>query len=122
MSETFPIIYKAHRFLQGIVKFEGRGLDKPVSLNPKLAYTVPSDRRTRPLYIRAGNSSSEMVYLVLIRNDKPMRYCPIAAKGGIDVGFHVIDEVPGGTVLEVCFAAPESVQGTFVIDAGFEET
>ena len=115
MSET-------PKFLQGVCKFEGHGLDKPASLNPKLAYTVPSDKRARPLYFRAGNSSSEMVYLVLMRNDKPMRYCPIGAKSGIDVGFHVVEEVPSGTVLEVCFAAPESVQGSFVVDVGLAET
>jgi hypothetical protein len=115
MSET-------PKFLQGVYQFKGTGLDKPTSLNPKLSYTVPSDKRVRPLYIRAGNSSSEMMYLVLMRNDKPMRYCPIGAKNGFDVGFHVIEEVMGGTVLEVCFAAPDSVQGSVVVDVGFVET
>ena len=110
------------KFLQGVCNFKGHGLDKPASLDPKLVYTVPSEKRARPLYFRAGNSSSEMVYLVLMRNDKPMRYCPIGAKSGIDVGFHVIEEVPGGTVLEVCFAAPESVHGSFVVDVGLAET
>ena len=64
-----------------------------------------------------------MVYLVLMRNDKPMRYCPIGAKSGIDVGFLPRDRgSPSGTVLEVCFAAPESVEGSFVVDVGLAET
>ncbi|MBV9970072.1 MAG: molybdopterin oxidoreductase, partial [Xanthobacteraceae bacterium] len=35
----------APRFLQGVFPFKGSGLDKPMPLDGKLAYTVPSDKR-----------------------------------------------------------------------------
>lgn len=114
-------MFEIPKFMQGVCQFEGHGLDKPASLNPKLTYTVPSDKRVQPLYIRAGNSSAEMVYLVLMSNGKPMRYCPMGAKSGIDVGFHIVETVKGGAVLEVCFAAPAGVNGQVVVDVGLAE-
>ena len=82
---------------------------------------IPAHKRVKPLYMRAGNSSAEMVYIVLMRGDKPMRYCPIGAKAGIDVGFHLIESVMDETTLEVRLAAPEGTQGTVVVDVGLVE-
>ncbi|WP_036264267.1 molybdopterin oxidoreductase [Methylocapsa aurea] len=109
------------RFMQGVYQFEGKGLDKPLPPQSKIAYTVPGDKRVRPIYVRAGNSSAEMVCLVLTSNGDPIRYCPIGAKSGIDVGLHVIEERGPGTALEVLVAAPEGVKGTVVIDVGLME-
>ena len=56
------------RFLNGVFDFEGRGLGRPAELDPALSYTVPSDKRTQLIYLRAGNSLDELVYLVLTKN------------------------------------------------------
>jgi hypothetical protein len=123
MSETEQCHYlKKPQFLQGVYPFEGDGLDKLVSFEPKVAYLVPQEKRVRPVYLRAGNSSSELIYLVLARDEKPMRYCPLGAKSGIDIGFHIVEEALGGAILEVLFAAPAGVKGSVVIDVGLVET
>ncbi|MGH8589926.1 MAG: molybdopterin oxidoreductase [Gammaproteobacteria bacterium] len=116
------MLLETPKFLQGVYPFEGRGLDNLVAFDPKVAYVVPPDKRVRPFYFRAGNSSPEMIYLVLMRNDTPMRYCPLGAKGALDVGFHVIEETAPGTVLEVRFAAPQGIKGLVVVDVGLVET
>ncbi len=110
------------KFMQGVSQFEGKGFDKPFPLPSKIEYKVPGDKRVRPLYFRAGNSSNEMVYLVLTSDGKPMRYCPIGAKSGIDVGFHVVEERGPGSALEVLVAAPDGVKGTVVVDVGLMES
>ncbi|GAA2338519.1 hypothetical protein [Dactylosporangium salmoneum] len=40
------------RFLQGVFSFEGKGLDRPVPLDPALAYVVPGGAVTQPVYFR----------------------------------------------------------------------
>ena len=59
------------RFLNGVFDFVGRGLGRPAELDPALSYTVPSDKRTQLIYLRAGNSLDELVYLVLTKNGAP---------------------------------------------------
>jgi assimilatory nitrate reductase catalytic subunit len=108
-------------FLQGVFQFEGHGLDKPKSLTPSLSHTVPKDHVGLPLYARAGNSSSEMICLVLMKNGKPVRYFPVGAKGSFDVGLHIVEENTAGTVFEVCLAAPEGLKGTVIVDFGLSE-
>ena len=44
------------RFLNGVYTFEGSGYDKPRTLAETLSYTVPADKRTQLIYLRAGNS------------------------------------------------------------------
>ncbi|WP_156898279.1 hypothetical protein [Methylocapsa acidiphila] len=61
------------KFMQGVSQFEGKGLDKPVPLPTKVAYTVPGDKHVRPIYFRAGNSSDELIYLVLTSNGSTAR-------------------------------------------------
>lgn len=109
-------------FLQGTFEFEGRGFQTPIPLDPKLAYVVPQNRHARPVYFRAGNSSSEMVCLSLARNGKAMRYCPVGAKSGLDVGFHVIEEAQPGDTLEVLAAAPAGTKAWLVVDVGILES
>jgi hypothetical protein len=68
------------KFLQGVYKFQGRGLDVPEPLPSPVSYKVPFDKRSQLVYFRAGNSSGELIYVVLMRDGKPMRYFPIGAK------------------------------------------
>ena len=68
------------RFLRGAHPFRGSGYDKPTPVDAGLTYVVPSDKRAQLIYLRAGNSCSELIYLVLLRDGKTMRYFPIGAK------------------------------------------
>lgn len=110
------------RLLQGIYPFEGKGLQHPFPLNQALAYEVPESRETQLVYFRAGNSSEEMIDLIVMRDGKPMRHFPIGARGDCHVTLAVVEDLPAGTRLEVLVAAPEQTTGTVVIDVGLVET
>ena len=109
------------RFLQGIYGFEGQGLEKPFLIHPDLSYVVPMGLQTQPVYLRAGNSSAEFVFVVLMRDGEPMRYFPVAAKGGVHVSLRVVEDLDSDTVLELWIGAPEGVNGTVVVDLGLVE-
>jgi hypothetical protein len=59
------------RFLQGTYAFEGKGLAQPV-------------------HFRGGNAAPELICVVLMRDGRPMRYFPIAAKGDVHVPLRVV--------------------------------
>jgi hypothetical protein len=109
------------RFIQGLFRFEGKGLERPVALKPVICYTVPFDRRAQLLYFRAGNSTAEMIYAVLHRDGKPMRYFPVAAKGAIHVSLRVVEDLNPDTKIEVLLGAPEGVIGSLLLDVGLVE-
>lgn len=109
------------QFLNGVYSFVGTGYEKVAPLDAKLVYAAPADRRAQLIYLRAGNSSDEMVYLVLMRDGIPMRYFPIAAKGAEHVSLAVVEDLEPETRLEVFFAAPAGTHGVFVIDVGLLE-
>jgi assimilatory nitrate reductase catalytic subunit len=108
-------------FLQGVFGFQGSGLDKPALLDPGLTYTVPDGITTQPLYFRGGNSTGELVTVVLVRDGAPMRYFPIGAKAGTHVALAVVENIEDGTVLELHLAAPEGLTGSVVVDLGLVE-
>jgi assimilatory nitrate reductase catalytic subunit len=114
MSSTF-------HFLQGIFPFAGTGLEKPSALDPSLRWQVPEGARGQVLYFRGGNSSGELVALVLLRSGVPMRYFPIGARGDVHVPLRVVEDVEPGEVLELHLSAPEGVLGTVVVDLGLVE-
>jgi len=109
------------RFINGIRAFEGTGYDKPAPLADKLGYVVPADKRAQLIYFRAGNSSSELIYLVLMRDDKPMRYFPVGAKASEHVSLAVVEDLPPDTRLDVFLAAPAGTAGHLVLDIGLLE-
>jgi hypothetical protein len=111
----------APRFLHGVFPFKGSGFDKPTALDGKLAYTVPSDKRAQLIFLRAGNSSDELVYLLLTRDGKPMRYFPIGAKSSEHVTLAVTEDIFPETKLDVLLAAPAGAAGSLVIDIGLLE-
>lgn len=108
-------------FVQGLFTFTGAGLAKPVAFTTPAMYKVPFDKRAQVIYFRAGNAAAEMIYLVLTRRAKPMRYFPIAAKGAIHVPLAVIEDLDPETTVEVLVAAPEGMQSSVVLDIGFVE-
>jgi hypothetical protein len=115
------VIESKPRFLNGVYPFVGTGYEKVAPLADKLAYVVPSDKRAQLIYLRAGNSSPELVYLVLMRDGVPMRYFPIGAKGTVHVPLAVVEDIEPESRLEVFFAAPDAAHGMLVLDIGLLE-
>lgn len=109
------------RFLQGSFDFEGNGLHKPMPIDEALRYQVPPGAVTQPVYFRGGNSSDEMITVVLFRDGRPMRYFPIAARGATHVALRVVEDLLGDTALELLIAAPAGCSGTVVVDLGLVE-
>jgi len=109
------------RFLQGVYPITGEGLTKPGPVDPALRYTVPAGCSAQALYLRAGNSTAELVYVLLLRDGEPMRWFPIGAKADTHVPLRVVEDIPGGSVIELHVAAPEGVTGELVVDLGLVE-
>jgi len=109
------------KYLHGVFAFTGTGYDKPALLSEKLTYRVPSDKRSQLIYMRAGNSCSELLYLLLMRDGAPMRYFPIGAKSAEHVSLALVEDIFPETRLELFFAAPLGAQGTLVVDFGLME-
>lgn len=108
-------------FIQGLFAYQGRGLGSPASFQPRVTYLVPPDKRAQTIYFRAGNAAAEMIYLVLTRNGKPMRYFPVGAKGAIHVPLAVVEDLPPESRIEVLVAAPDGLESSVLVDAGFME-
>ncbi len=109
------------RFIQGLYDFNGAGLKRAVPLSPAVKYTVPFDKRTQLIYLRAGNALPEMIYLVLTRDGKPMRYFPIGAKGSVHVPLAIVDDLEPEANLELLVGAPEGLSGQVLVDMGLVE-
>jgi assimilatory nitrate reductase catalytic subunit len=73
------------------------------------------------LYFRGGNATDELVVAVLIRDGVPMRYFPIGAKGDVHVPLRVVEDIEGGSAIELRVAAPLHLVGTVVVDLGLVE-
>jgi len=114
-------MYSKPQLLQGVYPFTGHGLTSPHALSAELTYVVPVGKRTQFVYFRAGNSSAEMIYVVLMRDGSPMRYFPIGARGDVHVALAVVEDLMSGTKLEAYLAAPEGVSGSIVLDIGLVE-
>ena len=109
------------QFLQGVFTFTGKGLDAPSLLDPSMTYTVPAGTMTQPVYFRGGNSSDELIAVLLMRDGAPMRYFPIAARGATHVSLRVVEDLLADTELSLFVAAPEGVSGSVVVDVGLVE-
>jgi assimilatory nitrate reductase catalytic subunit len=114
-------VHTIPRFLQGVYSFEGKGLESPLPLDERLRYLVPPGMTTQPVYFRGGNSTDELIYLVLLRDGQPMRYFPIGARGEVHVPLRVVEDLDPGTTVELHVAAPDGVAGTVVVDLGLVE-
>lgn len=115
MIESIP------KFLQGVFAFTGSGYNKPIPLHDDLTYVVPSDKRAQPIYLRAGNSGIDLVYLVLMRDGKPMRYFPVGAKSAEHIPLAVVEDINPESKLEILIGAPAGTSGTVVLDLGLLE-
>jgi hypothetical protein len=109
------------KFLQGVYRFTGAGLNQPAPFQPAITYRVPSDKRSQLLYFRAGNPAEDLIYVLFLRDKKPMRYFPVGAKAGTHVELAVVEDLEPETLLEVLVAAPEGLSGSIVLDVGLVE-
>jgi hypothetical protein len=109
------------RFLQGLFPFRGKGLRTPLRLEPHVTYQVPFEKRAQLVYFRAGNSTSELIYIVVQRNGLPMRYFPVGAKSAMHISLAVVEDLHPETLLELLVAAPEGASGEVLLDIGFME-
>jgi assimilatory nitrate reductase catalytic subunit len=116
-----PAVKSTPRFLQGVYPIAGEGLTKPGPVDPALTYTVPAGASAQALYFRGGNSTSELVYVLLVRDGEPMRWFPIGAKSDVHVPLRVVEDLPGGSVVTLHAAAPDGVTGEVVVDLGLVE-
>jgi hypothetical protein len=108
-------------FLQGTYSFVGKGLESPQPLDAGLVYTVPFDKRAQLVYFRAGNSSAELIYAVIVADGKPKRYFPIGARAAIHVPLAVVEDLEPETKIEILLAAAVGVSGVCVLDIGLME-
>lgn len=108
-------------FLQGIYPFEGAGLDAPAVISEDLVHDVPDGVINQPLYFRGGNTASELVTVVLLRDGAPMRWFPMGAKGDVNVPLRVVEDIDGGSRIELGLFAPVGVSGAVVVDLGMVE-
>jgi assimilatory nitrate reductase catalytic subunit len=108
-------------FIQGCFEFVGQGLNNPVSFLSPAMYKVPPDRRAQTIYFRAGNPAAEMIYLMLTRGGKAMRYFPVGARGSVHVPLAVLEDLSPGSVIEVLIGAPDGMKSLVVLDVGFME-
>ncbi|MET1007021.1 MAG: molybdopterin dinucleotide binding domain-containing protein, partial [Propionibacteriaceae bacterium] len=118
--KDLPMITK-NLFLQGIYPFEGAGLDKPVPIHAELVHVVPEGVINQTLYFRGGNTTTELITVVLMRDGVPMRYFPIGAKGDVHVPLRVVEDIEGGSAIELQLVAEVGVVGSVVVDLGMVE-
>jgi hypothetical protein len=114
-------VQETPKFIQGIFAFKGAGLREPVPLTPEASYKVAYDKRAQTVYLRAGNSTGEMICLVLGRGGQAMRYFPIGAKGAIHVPLAIVEDLEPETELTLRLCAPAGVQGEVIVDLGLVE-
>jgi assimilatory nitrate reductase catalytic subunit len=110
-----------NRFLQGIYLFEGAGMAKPVPISDDLSYLIPDGVIGQALYFRGGNTTDELITVVLMRDGVPMRYFPIGARGDVHVPLRVVEDIEGGSILELQLVAPLGLTGHMVVDLGLVE-
>jgi hypothetical protein len=115
------MIESTPKFVQGVFPFKGTGYAAPFPLAEAASYTVSPDKRAQLMYFRAGNSSSELIYLLLTRDGKPMRYFAIGAKASDHVSLAVVEDISPDSKLEILIGAPEGAAGTMVLDLGIVE-
>ena len=109
------------RFVQAVRPFVGVGLDDYQPFDPPLRYTVPDHASAQCVYFRGGNSSDELITVVLTRDGEPTRLFPIGARASIHVQLRITEQLLNDTTLELHVAAPEGATGTVVLDLGILE-
>jgi assimilatory nitrate reductase catalytic subunit len=82
---------------------------------------VPDGVISQALYFRGGNATYELITVVLMRDGVPMRYFPIGARSDVHVPLRVVEDIEGGSVVELQLVAPLGLSGHLVVDLGLVE-
>lgn len=106
--------------LGGVYAFEGRGLHEPFAVDAGLRYTVPGGSMARAVRFHVVNRSDDMVCVVLVRDGSPMRYFPVAAQQEAEIPARAVEDLSGGSTLEVQVAAPKGRAGSLTVDLGLD--
>jgi hypothetical protein len=114
-------VHSEPRFIQGVHAFEGKGLDQPAPVEGLPGHVVPDGVAAQAVYFRGGNSSGELICVVLMRDGRPMRYFPIGARSDVHVPLRVVEDLVAGTSVELWVAAPAGAGGTVIVDLGLVE-
>src|SRR5258708_4049693 len=101
----------AHR-LRGVFAFEGKGLHEPFPVDAGLRYTVPGGSVARAVRFRVVNRSDDMVCVVLVCDGSPMRYFPVASQAEVEIPPRAVEDLRGGSTLELQVAAPRERTGS----------
>lgn len=109
------------QFIQGVFEYRGAGLAKPAALEPAAKHKVPFDKRAQLIYLRAGNPTTELVCLTLLRGKQPMRFFPVGAKSSLHVQLAIVEDIDPESELELCIQAPEGLRAQIVVDMGLME-
>ncbi len=109
------------RFLHGVYPFVGRGVYELSPLSDSLSFTVPQHRTVETPYVRAGNSSDDLIYLAISANGSPVHYYPLGPRSDIDIAPSIGETHSAGTRLDICFAAPRGLAGSVIVDVGLVE-
>ncbi len=109
------------RFLQGVFPFIGRGLFEQEQVDDSLCYTTPAACEAEITYVRAGNFSDEMLYLILAADGAPLRYFPLGAGASCHIELAIVERHRAGSRIQMNFAAPLALRGTIVLDIGLLE-
>ena len=107
-------------FIQGTFKFKGEGFEAPLSLYGA-TYTVPANRKSQLVYCRAGQSSDDIINLVLLRDSESMRMFPLGMKSSMHFPLVIQEYLPAGTKIELKVAAAPGLMGSLFVDLGFME-
>jgi assimilatory nitrate reductase catalytic subunit len=116
-----PRVTPQPRFLQAVREFVGAGIDDFVPFDPPLGYTVPPDRSAQCVYFRGGNSTDQLICVVLTRDGEPMRLFPIGARASVHIPLRIVEDLLDDTHLELHIAAPVGCRGTVIVDLGLLE-
>ncbi len=109
------------KFIRGVFSFRGAALERAVPLQPPAVHRVPADKRAQLVYLRAGNSTAELVFVALKQSGRVIRLFPIGAKGAVHVPLAIVEDIDPESELELCVGAPEGLSGSLVLDLGFVE-
>jgi assimilatory nitrate reductase catalytic subunit len=104
-----------------VFAFIGQGLDRTSPVADELTYVVPPGHLAQTVYLRAGNSSDDLVCVVVRRDGRPWRYFPVGARADTHVPLRVVEDLDEGTRLDVHVGAREGAQGWIVVDLGLLE-
>ena len=105
-------------FLQGVYPFVGRDIFATVLLHEELTFVVPHGASAGIAYVRAGNSSDDLIYIVVFADEKPLRYFPLGPKADSHVELAIVEPHPAGTEFSIHIGAPRGAAGAVILDIG----